>query len=61
MEAYTTMNNDFMNFLGASVDKDSMSQFMAFVDMKDEEFDAMWPVFKNSFKNMVRSEKFQNE
>lgn len=55
------MNNDFMNFLGASVDKDSMSQFMAFVDMKDEEFDAMWPMFKNSFKNMVRSEKFQNE
>jgi dUTP pyrophosphatase len=61
MEVYTTMNNDFMNFLGASVDKDSMGQFMAFVDMKDEEFDAMWPMFKNSFKNMIRSEKFQNE
>jgi dUTP pyrophosphatase len=55
------MNNDFMNLLNSSVDKDSLGQFMAFVEMKDEEFDAMWPMFKNSFKNMIRSEKFQNE
>ena len=41
--------------------KDGLDVFMQFVEMPDEQFDAVWPTFKTSFKEMLSSEKFQRE
>lgn len=54
-------NEKFEQFFGGTANKDSLDQFMAFLEMDDAEFDAIWPMFKESFKQMTRSEKFQAE
>lgn len=54
-------NEKFEQLFQGAGNKDTLDQFMQFIEMKDEEFDAIWPVFKESFKQMVRSEKFQTE
>lgn len=45
----------------SAANKESLDTFMQFLDMPDEQFDAVWPMYKKSFENMMKSEKFQNE
>lgn len=41
--------------------KEGLDVFMQFIELPDEEFDAVWPNFKANFKEMLDSEKFQRE
>lgn len=41
--------------------KDGFDTMMQFVQLPDEQFDQLWPSFKQSFMDIIKSEKFQRE
>ena len=41
--------------------KDGFDTMMQFVQLPDEQFDQLWPNFKQSFMDIIKSEKFQRE
>lgn len=41
--------------------KDGFDTMMQFVQLPDEQFDQLWPNFKQSFMEIIKSEKFQRE
>ena len=41
--------------------KDGFDTMMQFVQLPDEQFDQLWPSFKQSFMEIIKSEKFQRE
>lgn len=42
-------------------DKSGLDVMMQFVELPDEQFDELWPQFKQSFREIIKSEKFQKE
>lgn len=42
-------------------DKSGLDTMMAFVELPDEQFDELWPQFRQNFMSILRSEKFQKE
>lgn len=41
--------------------RDGFDAMMQFVQLPNEQFDQMWPSFKESFMEIIKSEKFQKE
>jgi hypothetical protein len=39
-------------------DKSGLDTMMAFVELPDEQFDELWPQFRQNFMSILRSEKF---
>ena len=39
-------------------DKSGLDVMMQFVELPDEQFDELWPQFKQSFREIIKSEKF---
>lgn len=42
-------------------DKSGLDTMMAFVELPDEQFDELWPQFRQNFMSILSSEKFQKE
>lgn len=62
MEEFIKMKTTKIDELFEGVfNKEGLDVFMQFVELPDEEFDAVWPNFKANFKEMLDSEKFQRE
>ena len=62
MEVYTKMKTTKIEELFAGVpNRDGFDAMMQFVQLPNEQFDQMWPSFKESFMEIIKSEKFQKE
>lgn len=56
------MKTDKISELFAGIpDKSGLEALMQFIELPDEQFDKLWPEFKNSFVEILKSEKFQKE
>ena len=56
------MKTTKINELFAGIpDKSGLDTMMAFVELPDEQFDELWPQFRQNFMSILSSEKFQKE
>ena len=60
-EAEQRVSNKIQEMFAAVPDKESLGTFIDLLLLPDEEFDPAWPMFKPTFENLVKSEKFQEE
>lgn len=54
-------NVNFKALFESAGNKETLEVFIDFLNMPDEQFDSIWPMYKQSFIDLTKSEKFQEE
>ena len=60
-ESEERINEKIQQMFAGVPDKQSLDTFIEMILLPDDQFDKAWPMFKPTFMNLVKSEKFQEE